>query len=246
MHQSFSKVDAIVLEIRRLIDAGDFMDGRLPSEPALSRQMNASRATIRSALAQLETDGLVIRKHGSGTFVNPRVQGVQTRLEEVWDFTEMIREAGYTPGVRHCWLRIETPSPDVADQLGLEAGDETLSTANVFLADSAPVIYVVDTIPAKLIRTAYQDDELYGPVYAFLEECCNQRVEYNIAKILAIAADPGLADHLSVDEGAPLHYFEEVGYNSDHMPLMYSQEYYRPAFFNFKVIRKMTTRQPGR
>jgi GntR family transcriptional regulator len=243
MHQALSKVDAVVLEIRRLIDAGDFSDGRLPSEPALARQMNASRATIRSALAQLETDGLVMRKHGSGTFVNPHVQGVQTRLEEVWDFAEMIREAGYTPDVKHCWLRIETPSSDVADHLGLGAGDEVLSTANVFLADAAPVIYVVDMIPAKLVRAAYREDELHGPVYTFLEKRCNQRVEYNIARVSAIAADPDLADLLGVDEGTPLHYFEEVGYNADHVPLMYSQEYYRPAFFDFKVIRKMTTRQ---
>jgi GntR family transcriptional regulator len=245
MGHASSKVDIIVHKIRRLIEAGDYADGRLPSEPALARQMDASRATVRSALAQLETDGLVMRKHGSGTFVNPRVQGVQTRLEEVWDFTEMIREAGYTPGVRHCWLRIEAPAPEAADKLGLDAADETLSTANVFLADGDPVIYVVDVIPARLVRAAYREEELHGPVYTFLEKRCEQRVEYNIARVLAVAADPDLADHLNVDAGAPLHYFEEVGYSADHAPLMYSQEYYRPAFFDFNVFRKMTTRQAG-
>jgi GntR family transcriptional regulator len=245
MGQASSKVDVIVRKLRHLIEVGDYADGRLPSEPALARQMDASRATVRSALAQLETDGLVVRKHGSGTFVNPRVQGVQTRLEEVWDFAEMIREAGYTPGVRHCWLRIETPAPEVAGKLGLDPADEILSTANVFLADGDPVIYVVDVIPAKLVRAAYREEELHGPVYAFLEKRCEQRVEYNIARVTAIAADPDLADHLNVDAGTPLHYFEEVGYSADHSPLMYSQEYYRPAFFDFNVFRKMTTRQAG-
>lgn len=245
MSQTTSKVDLIAQKIRHLIETGRYADGRLPSEPALARQMDASRATIRSALAQLELDGLVMRKQGSGTFVNPHVQGVQTRLEEVWDFAEMIREAGYAPGVQHCWLRVDAPPPEAAAQLGLAPGDEALSTANVFLADGDPVIYVVDVIPAGLVRAAYREEELHGPVYTFLEKRCEQRVEYNIARVLAVAADAGLADYLDVDEGAPLHYFEEVGYSADHAPLMYSQEYYRPTFFDFKVFRKMTRQERG-
>jgi GntR family transcriptional regulator len=168
---------------------------------------------------------------------------VQTRLEEVWDFAEMIREAGYTPGVQHCWLGVDTPSPQAAAHLRLVPDAEALSTANVFLADGDPVIYVVDVIPAGLVRAAYREEELHGPVYTFLEKRCDQHVEYNIARVLAVAADADLADYLDVDEGAPLHYFEEVGYSADHAPLMYSQEYYRPTFFDFKVFRKMTTWQ---
>ena len=243
MQQNASKVDAILQQIRSLIDSGTFADGRLPSEPALAHQLNASRATIRSALTQLETDGLIMRKHGSGTFINHNIQGIQTRLEEVWDFAEMIEEAGYAASVRHCWLRIDEASPKMVDQLELEAGDETLSTANVFLADNEPVIYVIDVIPARLVREAYREEELHGPVYKFLERRCHQQIDYNITEVMVVGASQNIADHLNVAPAAPLHYFEEIAYNAAQIPIMASQEYYRPNFFNFKVLRKMTTRQ---
>ena len=43
---------------------------RLPSESDLALQLGVSRATVRSALARLATQGLVLRKQGNGTYVN--------------------------------------------------------------------------------------------------------------------------------------------------------------------------------
>ena len=46
---------------------------RLPAERDLATHYNVSRGTLRSALSLLEQDGLVLRKAGSGTFVQPQV-----------------------------------------------------------------------------------------------------------------------------------------------------------------------------
>jgi GntR family transcriptional regulator len=170
------------------------------------------------------------------------VLNIGTRLDQVWDFQEMIQMAGYTPGVRHESLHLALASPLVLSPLTLSDGDEVLTTANVFLADDVPVIYCADTIPARLVRQAYNDEELHGPVYRFLEERCHQRVDYNITEILAVGASQAVARRLQCDVGAPLHYFEEVGYNDAGIPIIYSEEYYSPAFFEFKIVRKLTTR----
>ena len=42
--------------------------GRLPAERALSERFSASRAAIRDVLAMLENEGLIERRHGSGTY----------------------------------------------------------------------------------------------------------------------------------------------------------------------------------
>ena len=61
----------IVVELRDAIEGGNYGHGqRLPAERDLATHYGASRATVREALRQLETEGLVIRKVGSGTFVN--------------------------------------------------------------------------------------------------------------------------------------------------------------------------------
>jgi GntR family transcriptional regulator, transcriptional repressor for pyruvate dehydrogenase complex len=56
--------------LREAILAGDYRAGTsLPGERELSEQLGISRLTLRSALAHLETEGLVRPVHGSGTRV---------------------------------------------------------------------------------------------------------------------------------------------------------------------------------
>ena len=43
--------------------------GRLPNEQELASQYGVSRVTVRTALATLVTEGLVVSIHGRGTFV---------------------------------------------------------------------------------------------------------------------------------------------------------------------------------
>lgn len=62
---------AIAMRLREAILGGRYGHGdRLPPERELSDHFGASRGTIREALRRLEEMGLVIRRIGSGTFVN--------------------------------------------------------------------------------------------------------------------------------------------------------------------------------
>ena len=62
---------SITTQIRRAIEAGTLVHGdQLPPERELSENYSASRSTIRKALDQLEEEGFVTRKVGSGTYVN--------------------------------------------------------------------------------------------------------------------------------------------------------------------------------
>ncbi len=241
MTESGSKVEQVAAQMRSLLGEYAFENGRLPSEPELARLMGASRATVRQALSLLAMEGLVVRRHGAGTFVNAAVLNIHTRLEEVWDFAEMIRESGHSPGVRHLELRLEPAPTTIGQKLGLAPEAELLSTANIFLADDVPVIYCIDSIPAGLVSQAYRDEELHGPVYSFLEKRCGQRLDYNVAKLLPVVADEKLSSLLQCPPGTPLHYFEETGFNGSGIPIIYSEEFYRPEYFSFHIIRKMTS-----
>jgi GntR family transcriptional regulator len=234
-----SKVEQALAGIRKLIEEQVFEDGRLPSEPKLAEQMSISRGTIRQAIEQLVQEGLLVRRHGSGTFIKQNVLGIHTRLEEVWDFAEMIRESGYAPSVRHKYLALGKPIPAACHALKLSEDGEALTTENIFLADNTPVIYCIDVIPANLVNHAYHPAELYGPVYTFLDQRCGQQVDYNITEVLPVTANERLASLLGCEINAPLHLFIETGYNDSEQPIIYSEEYYRPEFFSFKVVRKM-------
>lgn len=71
------KYKQIYAQLHRALSNSEYVPGdKLPSENELVEQFGVSRPTVSRALAQLELDGLVERRAGSGTFVR-----VQSRHE---------------------------------------------------------------------------------------------------------------------------------------------------------------------
>lgn len=67
-----SVADAVIAQIESMVAAGVLKEGRkLPSERELSEVLHVSRPKLREALAALEERGLVITRHGEGTFIAP-------------------------------------------------------------------------------------------------------------------------------------------------------------------------------
>ena len=63
--------EAIVVRLRELIRQGEVLHGsRLPPERALAEQFGVGRSSVREAIRSLELQGLVVTRHGSGSFVN--------------------------------------------------------------------------------------------------------------------------------------------------------------------------------
>lgn len=65
------KYQSVADSLRRDIATGVYKDGEaLLTEAELKLKFGVSRQTVRQAISLLETDGLVIRRRGSGTYVN--------------------------------------------------------------------------------------------------------------------------------------------------------------------------------
>ncbi|WP_282606368.1 FadR/GntR family transcriptional regulator [Pelagibius sp. Alg239-R121] len=76
---------AITTRLRRAIETGVYAHGeQLPAERQLAIALGAARSTVRKALNQLEENGVVIRKVGSGTFVN-YAEPLQNSVEDITD-----------------------------------------------------------------------------------------------------------------------------------------------------------------
>ena len=102
----------IVNIVKRNLSAGTLTAGELlPSEAELCRAFDVSRSTVRQAIGILESEGLVVRKQGRGTFVaEPKVR---RRTENVYSFTSEIRAMGMTPSSTLIEFDVIQPTPDI-------------------------------------------------------------------------------------------------------------------------------------
>lgn len=81
----------ITAQLRQAIREGRYAHGeKLPAERQFAEAFGASRATIRSALIRLETERLVTRRLGAGTFVNYENHGDAEDVAELTSPLELI------------------------------------------------------------------------------------------------------------------------------------------------------------
>ena len=110
----------LVSIIKRNISARTLMPGALlPSESEFCRTFDVSRSTVRQAIGALESEGLVVRKQGRGTFVaEPKMR---RRTENVYSFTSEINAMGMTPSSTILEFEVIKPTPDIVTMLELES-----------------------------------------------------------------------------------------------------------------------------
>ena len=75
-------------------------DNKLPREEQLCTLIGVSRVTLRSALNELASEGVVLRRQGKGTFVNRTCMNMKATLNPAMHFGDIIARSGYTPNVR--------------------------------------------------------------------------------------------------------------------------------------------------
>lgn len=110
---------------------------QLPSESQLQAQHGVSRITVRSALAALQADGLIVKIHGKGAFVSqPRtaqplnsLQGLNEALA-----TETQQVSNQLLG----WTTLAATAP-VAAWLGMDAGDTVYQLRTVRYVNRQPL-----------------------------------------------------------------------------------------------------------
>jgi GntR family transcriptional regulator len=223
-----------------LVDGGTYQPGeQLPSEKELAVQLGISRSTLREALLNLEQEGVVIRKHGVGTFVAP---GYEHRLESGLERLESIMElaARQEQQTQVSDLEIETvrASADLADKLQVTADEELTSIRRVIIVDGKPVAYMADYVVRSILSPAEVSEPFGGSVLDLLREKHGPLIAQALANIVAINADRFLGRKLQVKPGQALLLLEETLYSEQGAPVEFSRNYFVPDFFQFHVVRR--------
>lgn len=242
-------VEQVILEILAEIDGGQFArpDGLIPSEEALSQQLGVSRATLREALSKLETTGVIIRRHGVGTFVNQFLSKqpalIQDWFEEAHGFVETIRASGREVDCRILDCRV-APANELGVHLELKEDEPVIITEKVIGSLGTPLIHSVNVVPVSLLPLNQQPQAAAlaaqcDSTYRFLEIYCSARVHHQQSEIRAeLAGDT--AHWLDCRPEDACLRVEEIAYRSDLTPLFYGINRFRGDRVNLRQIRRPT------
>ncbi len=222
--------------IAAAITAGDYAPGaQLPAEEQMASNLRVSRATLRDALRQLQDRGLIIRRHGRGTFVAKRP--IRKDLNRNFGITAMIRSGGYQPGTRGLEIRNETADRELAQSLGLAAGDPVTILERVRLADDRPVVWSSDAMPRRFLDVARAMSAADASLYGLLFKLHQITVYRGVAELSPKSASASLAARLQVKRGAPILYMKQVDYDGSGTPVLCSVEYHVSDWISFTLER---------
>lgn len=198
----------------------------LPSERDLAQILGLSRVTVRNAVRALVAEGLLVQRHGAGTFVAGRVEQPLSRLT---GFTEDMRARGWEPDVRWLARMLGRAVPEEALALGLSPGATVARLHRIRLADGKPMCLEQASLPADVLP---DPGAVTQSLYALLD-ARGLRPVRALQRLRAELFDPEPARLLAVPAGSACLYIERRSYLADGRPVEFVRSYYRGDAYDF-------------
>ncbi|QKN81016.1 GntR family transcriptional regulator [Scandinavium goeteborgense] len=202
----------------------------LPAEKELAEYYKVSRNTLRKALAVLEQDGLIERKHGAGTWVkNKHFQASVTHLDS---FTEIARNEGKTPSSRILKFELQAASEDIANALRLPPCEAVYYAKRLRFIDNI----AMQLEETWLSVTRFPDltiGHMQKSKYAYIEKECGVKIEGCYESIIPVLPSPEQARLLHISAKDPIIRMQTQAVDEYHQPIDYSILY--TNIFEFQV-----------
>jgi DNA-binding GntR family transcriptional regulator len=251
-HEALVRPQSLSQQIEQIlidrIHSGKYApDSQLPAEVDLAVEFKVSRATIRSALNTLSTLGLVVRRHGAGTFIT-QLPRISNPLDQAIDFQELISVYCCQPSFQQVYSGLETVSSTMADLLQIPVDSEVLVSHKVFVADEEPMIFCTNTLAVSLfepdlLAQVLSTPEMLEPLFTFLEQKLDLRVEYYVAQVRPVnAINCHFYNPLPMPDTTPVLEIDEVAYTAEGRPIFHTYEYHPENKMNFELIRRRVHR----
>jgi GntR family transcriptional regulator len=207
---------------------------QVPTEPQLMQAFHVSRTTVRRALRDLETMGLIDRQPGRGSFVTePKVE---PRLDRLTGFVEDMEALGVHASASVELIERLPADAEVSQQLQLAPGEEVVHIERVRLANGTPISFDDSYFPSDLGSRIAAENLEEEPFYSILEG------KYGIALagadyvLSASIGDERVAGLLSIAVGAPVLRLERTSRAApDRRPILFEHLHFAGARISYRL-----------
>lgn len=188
--------------IRLCIREGRLRPGDIiPAEVEFQSRLKISRTTVRQCFAQLDAEGLIVRKRGKGTFV--AVPKLRRSLDNLYSFTFEMRMLGLHPRSKVLEFAVVKPTELQCEQLGIDESQLLFKIKRLRIADGEPMILETAYIPKHFCPVLTEEDLSNDSLYAMITEYTGLPPSKAVESYEAIVLTDAAARTLCCASGSP-------------------------------------------
>jgi GntR family transcriptional regulator len=169
---------SVMHDIKQKILKKQYPGMRLPDERTLSENYGVSRSSIKRALGVLAQQGIIFKKRGSGTFINPLYLKNQSLFHYEGNnlgVTDSFQLDGKKQSIKLLDYQVIPASADIREELFLNDNEFVYQIKRLRLIDKQPFMIETGFIPIKIVPTlspAIVDSSIFN----YLEKNKGKRV----------------------------------------------------------------------
>ncbi|MCT7847765.1 MAG: GntR family transcriptional regulator [Lactobacillus iners] len=210
----------IMHDIKEKIVNKEYDGMRLPDERSLSEHYQVSRSSMKRALELLAQEGIVFKKRGSGTFINPlylKNRGLFKYEGSNLGITDSFSVPGKSQNIELLDYQVIKTDDDLKQDLFLTSSDFVYKIRRLRLLDDQPFLIETGFIPIK-IAPDLNPDILKKSLFNYLEHQKNKRVTKSF---LTITVEPSTLEDqvkLMLEPNEPVGIIEGIFFLDDGTP----------------------------
>jgi GntR family transcriptional regulator len=216
-------------DLRMRLVAGEWSAGeRLPSETDLAAQYGVARMTMRQAVGELASEGLVVRRQGLGTFAVD--QRPTKSPDELLGLTEETSRPGHQVQTKLIRAAVELPPPAAREALQLAESTASVTIRRARLINDCPIIVQNSWLPYARFAGLDANPMLDGSLYAMLEAHYGVRIVRAKQVFTAVAVDPTDAAVLGLQPSEPVLQIARTTYDSSNRVVEFAMSATRSGY----------------
>ena len=199
----------IIADLKKRIFSGEFKEMRLPDERTLALEYEVSRSSIKRALTRMASDGIIFKKRGSGTFINPLY--LKNEFE------------------------VEKPTEELQRDLFLKPTDFVYKIVRLRLFENEPFMIETGYIPIKLVPDL-TPKIISGSIFNYMQNEQNLSVTKSFLSVFAEPSTTRDQELLGLKDTEPAGIMEGIFFLDNGTPFEFSSMRFHYRYLKFNTF----------
>ncbi|MFC0225110.1 GntR family transcriptional regulator [Serratia aquatilis] len=191
----------VVKCLRDRVNSQEYRVGDIfPSEQKLALMLNISRNTLRKAITVLVDEGLLEKRHGSGTYIKNK--NIRPNVSTLKSFSENAQQAGKNCTSKVLKFMVIESNADIASQLRIKTGDQVYYVRRLRFIDGKPV-QLEDTWMSVALFPDLSLQNMVKSKFEYIELSCGMTIAGCYETFMPVIPDKEVASLLKINPREP-------------------------------------------